>query len=447
MATDPGGHRRRRRPGRDRGRKAAFDGWSPDAPSRSGPSTCTRIAEGLAARTEEIAADHRRRGGHADHAVAARSRPACRRPTSASAAPGRRGLPVRGAGRQLAWSCASRSASSAASRRGTTRCTRSSPRSRPALAAGCTVVLKPSEVAPLNAFILAEVIDEVGLPAGVFNLVTGVGPVVGEAIAAAPRRRHGVASPARPAPASGSPSWPPQTVKRVALELGGKSANVILDDADLDTAVADRRRQVLPQLGPDLLGPHPHAGAPRQAGRGRGASPRRRPRRYTPGDPFETTTPPRPAGAPTSSATGSAATSTRASTRAPRSSPAAPSAPEGLDKGYFVQPTVFSDVTPDMTIAQEEIFGPVLSIMPYDDEDEAVRIANDTRLRPGRRRVVRRPRAGQGRRPAHAHRPGRDQRRRLQPEAPFGGYKQSGNGRELGKFGLEEFLEVKSLQL
>ena len=296
-------------------------------------------------------------------------------------------------------SCASRSASSAASRRGTTRCTRSSPRSRPALAAGCTVVLKPSEVAPLNAFILAEIIDEVGLPAGVFNLVTGVGPVVGEAIAAHPDvdmvSFTGSTRAGKRVAELGA-----ETVKRVALELGGKSANVILDDADLDKAVADGVGRLLPQLRPDLHRAHPHARAARAASTRPSAIAAAAAEAFTLGDPFDER---RPASARWSrppSATGCAATSRRASTRAPRSSPAAPSAPEGLDTGYFVQPTVFADVTRDMTIAQEEIFGPVLSIMPYDDEDEAVAHRQRHRLRPGRRRVVGRPRPRQGASPA-----------------------------------------------
>ena len=252
---------------------------------------------------------------------------AARRQHGRSYAEHPRRLRVRGADRQLARRRASRSASSAPSRRGTTRSTRSSPRSRPALAAGCTVVLKPSEVAPLNAFILAEIIDEVGLPAGVFNLVTGTGPVVGEAIAA------------HPDVDMVSFTGSTRAGKRVT-ELGA---------ADGQAGRARARRQVgqhhprrrrprraasppgvvrlLPQLGPDLLGAHPHARAPRRS-RTRSSSiaaaaaesvHRRRPGRRR--------RPPRPAHLRRPSATACAATSRRASTRAPRSSPAAPRRP------------------------------------------------------------------------------------------------------------------------
>jgi acyl-CoA reductase-like NAD-dependent aldehyde dehydrogenase len=313
----------------------------------------------------------------------------------------------------------------------------------PALAAGCTVVLKPSEVAPVNAFILAEVIDEVGLPAGVFNLVTGVGPVVGEAIAAHPdvdmvsftgstRAGKRVAELAA------------QTVKRVALELGGKSANVILDDADLQKAVTDGvgkcflnsgqtctalTRMLVPRV--KLTEVEAIAAAAAEA--------------FTPGDPFEKTS----RLGPLVSATQRERVRgyiAKGEEEGAKLVTGGADAPEGLDKGYFVKPTVFSEVTPDMTIAQEEIFGPVLAIMPYDDEDDAVRIANGTiyGLAGGvwsgdaerALRVARRLRAGQIEVNGGA----------FNAKAPFGGYKQSGVGREAGKYGLEEFLEVKALQ-
>jgi acyl-CoA reductase-like NAD-dependent aldehyde dehydrogenase len=313
----------------------------------------------------------------------------------------------------------------------------------PALAAGCTVVLKPSEVAPLNAFILAEIVDSVGLPAGVFNLVSGTGPVVGEAIAAHPdidmvsftgstragKRVSELAS---------------QTVKRVALELGGKSANIILDDADLAEVVpkgvfacylnsgqtcSAHTRMLVPRAKHDeaveiarraaeevTVGP---ADGDARLGPLISAAQRDRVRSYIQKGIDEGAT----------LVTGGV------------------EAPDGLDTGYFVRPTVFADVTTDMTIAQEEIFGPVLSILPYDDEDEAVRIANDTvyGLAGGvwsadqerAERVARRMRTGQVDVNGGSY----------NIEAPFGGYKQSGNGRELGTYGLDEFLEVKSLQL
>ena len=314
----------------------------------------------------------------------------------------------------------------------------------PALAAGCTVVLKPSEVAPLNAFILAEIIDEVGLPHGVFNLVTGVGPVVGEAIAAHPdvdmvsftgstragRRVSELAS---------------QTVKRVALELGGKSPNVILDDADLERAVVDGVGKCYLNSGQTcsaltrMIVPRSKLGEV-EAIAAKAAE------TYTTGDPFDSGT----RLGPLVSAVQRERVRNyinKGVEEGARLVTGGAEAPEGLDRGYFVRPTVFSDVRTDMTIAQEEIFGPVLAIIPYDTEDEAVEIANDTIYGlaggvwsgdPERAKAVaRRIRTGQVEVNGGS----------FNPMAPFGGYKQSGHGRELGKFGLEEYLEVKSLQL
>jgi len=314
----------------------------------------------------------------------------------------------------------------------------------PALAAGCTVVLKPSEVAPLNAFILAEIIDSAGLPAGVFNLVTGTGPVVGEAIAAHPdvdmvsftgstragKRVSELAS---------------ATVKRVALELGGKSPNIILDDADLEKAITDgvgkcflNSGQTCSALTRMLVPRSKLAEAEKIAARVAET--------YTPGDPFDSST----RLGPLVSATQRDRVRNyinKGIEEGAKLVTGGAEAPDGLDKGYFVQPTVFSDVRNDMTIAQEEIFGPVLSILPYDTEDEAVQIANDTiyGLAGGvwsgdaerAKRVARRLRTGQVEVNGGS----------FNPLAPFGGYKQSGHGRELGKFGIEEYLEVKSLQL
>src|SRR3954470_614099 len=314
----------------------------------------------------------------------------------------------------------------------------------PALAAGCTVVAKPSEITPLNAFVLAEIIHEVGLPAGVFNLVPGLGPVVGEALAAHPgidmvsftgstpagERRFGGAA---------------ATVKRVALELGGKSPNVILDDADLMRAVPDgigkcflNSGQTCSALTRMLV---PREKLPEVAAIATAAL-----EHFPVGDPLEPghTLGPLVSGAQRERVRGYIR---RGIEEGAKVVAGGEGPPEGLPEGYFVKPTVFSEVTPEMTIAQEEIFGPVLVLMPYDDEDDAVRIANDTvyGLAGGvwsgdeerARRVARRIRTGQVEVNGAA----------FNPLAPFGGYKQSGHGRELGKFGLEEFLETKAIQL
>ncbi|WP_194904583.1 aldehyde dehydrogenase family protein [Catenulispora rubra] len=310
-----------------------------------------------------------------------------------------------------------------------------------ALAAGCTVVLKPSEVAPLSAFVLAEIIDECGFTAGAFNLVTGVGPVVGEALAAHPdvdmvsftgsngagRRVAELAGP---------------TVKRVALELGGKSPNVILDDADLPTAVAGGVASAFLNSGQTcsaltrMIVPRAHLAEVERLARSAAES-------FTVGDPFDART----RLGPLISAVQRDRVRgyiVRGLAEGARLITGGAEAPDGLDRGYFVRPTVFSDVTPDMTIAREEIFGPVLVIIAYDTEDEAVEIANDTvyGLAAGvsgseqrAHRVARRIRAGQVR--VNGERPSWD--------APFGGYKQSGLGREHGRYGLEEFLEVKAV--
>jgi acyl-CoA reductase-like NAD-dependent aldehyde dehydrogenase len=314
----------------------------------------------------------------------------------------------------------------------------------PALAAGCTVVLKPSEVAPLNAFILADIIDEVGLPAGVFNMVTGVGPVVGEAIAAHPdvdmvsftgstragKRVSEVAA---------------QNVKRVALELGGKSPNVILEDADFERAVSDGVGKAFLNSG-QTCSALTRMLVPRSRLEEAEAIAVKAAESYTPGDPFAdgTRLGPLVSAAQRERVRGYINKGVEEGAKL-LTGGAEP--PEGLDKGYFVRPTVFSEVRTDMTIAQEEIFGPVLSIIPYDTEEEAVAIANDTVYGlaggvwagdPDRaKEVARKLRTGQVEVNGGS----------FNPLAPFGGYKQSGHGRELGKFGLEEFLEVKSLQL
>ncbi|HEY6780497.1 MAG TPA: aldehyde dehydrogenase family protein, partial [Thermoleophilaceae bacterium] len=236
----------------------------------------------------------------------------------------------------------------------------------PALAAGCTVVLKPSEIVPLNAFILAEVIEAAGLPAGVFNLVTGTGPIVGEAIAGHPgvdmvsftgstragRRVSELAS---------------ATVKPVAMELGGKSPNVILDDADLSKAVPDGVGKCYLNSGQTcsaltrMLVPSEKLAEAEQSATQAAES-------FTPGDPFEDSTRLGPLVSETQRERVRGYIE-KGENEGAKLLTGGAAAPEGLDKGYFVRPTVFSEVTPEMTIAQEEIFGPVLAIQPYDGED------------------------------------------------------------------------------
>jgi aldehyde dehydrogenase (NAD+) len=312
----------------------------------------------------------------------------------------------------------------------------------PALAAGCTMVLKPSEIAPFDAIIFAEILHDAGVPAGVFNLVNGDGPGVGTALSQHPdvdmmsftgSTRAGVLVARNAAP----------TVKRVAQELGGKSANIILDDADFEKAVSAGAGECFENTGQSCNAPT---------------------RMLVPADRMDEAA---------SIAAGVAAMTKVGDPRAEGTevgpvvselqwnkiqdliqagidegatlAAGGTGRPDGLDKGYYVKPTVFADVSNDMTIAREEIFGPVLSIIPYTDEDDAIRIANDTLyglsgcVSSGdldrARRVASRMRTGM----VHingAH---------LDSAAPFGGYKQSGNGREWGAHGIEDFLEVKSI--
>ena len=313
----------------------------------------------------------------------------------------------------------------------------------PALAAGCTVVLKPSEVAPLNAFALAEVIDEVGLPAGVFNLVTGVGPVVGEAIAAHPKVDM-VSFTGSTRAGKRVMELAADSIKRVSLELGGKSANILLDDADFEKAVpagvfgcymnsgqtcSALTRMLVPR---DKLAQVEQLAATAAEG-------------FAPGDPFEEG---KLLGPLVSSVQRDRVRGyiNKGIAEGAKLVTGGAEAPEGLEKGFFVQPTVFSEVTRTMTIANEEIFGPVLSIIPYDTEEEAIAIANDTPYGlagavssgdPARaEKVARQLRTGQVDINGGA----------FNPSAPFGGYKQSGIGRERGRYGLEEFVETKAMQ-
>ncbi len=316
-----------------------------------------------------------------------------------------------------------------------------------AIAAGCTVVLKPSEVAPVDAFILADIINEIGLPAGVFNLVSGVGPVVGEAMASHPGidmvSFTGSTRAGKRVMQLGA-----ESIKKIALELGGKSANVLLDDLDEATfakAVADGVGKAFLNSGQTcsaltrMLVPRSRL-AEAEATAGATAS------AMVVGDPF--------AAGVHLGPLASAAQRDRVQGYIAKGIDEGATlvagglgAPEGLDVGFYVRPTVFSGVTPEMTIAQEEIFGPVLSILAYDDEEDAVRIANGVVYglaggvwsgdKAHAEQVARRLRTGQVEVNGGA----------FNPNAPFGGYKQSGIGREYGRFGLEEFLEIKSLQL
>ena len=315
-----------------------------------------------------------------------------------------------------------------------------------AMAAGCTVVLKPSEVAPVDAFILAEIIHEIGLPAGVFNMVTGVGPVVGEAIAAHPDvdmvSFTGSTRAGKRVAQLGA-----ENIKKVALELGGKSANVLLDDLDDATfqkAVSDGVGKAFLNSGQTcsaltrMLVPRTRLEQAEQIAAATAEA-------MVVGDPFAQGVHLGPLA--------SAAQRDRVQTyiqkgidEGAKLIAGGPGAPEGVEQGYYVRPTVFSDVRPDMTIAQEEIFGPVLSILPYEDEDEAVRIANGVVYglsggvwsgdKAHAEAVARKLRTGQVEVNGGA----------FNPNAPFGGYKQSGIGREYGPHGLSEFLEVKSIQ-
>jgi aldehyde dehydrogenase (NAD+) len=312
----------------------------------------------------------------------------------------------------------------------------------PAIAAGCTVVLKPSELSPFSALLFAEVMHDAGAPPGVFNLVNGTGEAVGAAMAAhsdvdmvsfTGSTRAGVLVAQAAAP----------TIKRVVQELGGKSPNVFLPDADFATAVPKGVLGMMRNVGQSCASPT------------RMVVPRARlaevedlaaetASAIVVGDPLDEATVLGPlANAPQFDKVQGLIEAGIA--EGAKLVCGGPGRPPGLNRGYFARPTVFSEVTPEMRIAQEEIFGPVLVLMPYDDEDDAIRIANATVYglsshvqsadREAARRVARRIRAGQ----VHINYPA------WSGHAPFGGYRQSGNGREYGVFGLEEYLEVKAI--
>jgi len=312
----------------------------------------------------------------------------------------------------------------------------------PALAAGCTMVLKPTELAPLNALIVAEILHDAGVPAGVFNLVNGDGPTVGQAIASHPgidmvsftgSTRAGI----QVAKAAAD------TVKRVTQELGGKSANIILDDADLGSAIGGGMMHCAMNSGQSCNAPTrmlvPAKLQDQAIAIAKGVA-----ESITVGGPFVEGTRIGPVVSEVQwqkiqrliqAGIDEGATLVTGG----------PGRPEGLDKGYYVRPTVFANVRNDMTIAREEIFGPVLSIIPYRDEDEAVKIANDTQY--GLAGYVSSKNLDRARKVAARLRAGQINVNGAQMDfaAPFGGYKQSGNGREWGVFGFEEFLETKAV--
>ncbi|WP_394374927.1 aldehyde dehydrogenase family protein [Stutzerimonas frequens] len=312
----------------------------------------------------------------------------------------------------------------------------------PALAAGCTMVLKPSEIAPFSAYLLARIFDEVGVPPGVFNLVNGDGPGVGAPLAAHPEvdlvsftgsTRAGTLVSTAAAP----------TVKRVALELGGKSANIILDDADLETAVKHGVRTMMLNTGQSCNAPSrmlvPLSKLDEVEHLAEHFC-----KEIVVGDPMHSDTNIGPL------ASGMQYEKVQDCIRQGVAEGAklicgGLGRPDGLESGYFAQPTIFSAVNKQMYIAREEIFGPVLCIMPYADENEAIQIANDSCY--GLSGYVSSGSLERARNVAKQLRTGAVHLNgaALDFTAPFGGYKQSGNGREWGKYGFEEFLEIKAV--
>jgi aldehyde dehydrogenase (NAD+) len=313
----------------------------------------------------------------------------------------------------------------------------------PALGAGCTVVLKPSGLAPLTAFLLADIVDEVGIPPGVVNVVSGEGAVIGEALASHPLVDM-ISLTGSTAAGTRVMQLAAATIKRVALELGGKSATIVLDDVDLETVVPQAVTGCFRNSGQNcsaltrLIVPRSQLGRVEELAAAVTEG-------WQPGDPFD----PSVKLGPLVSADQRRKVQGHIQAgldEGARLVTGGPDRPAGLDRGFFVQPTVFSGVESGMAIAQEEIFGPVLVILAYDTEDDAVRIANDSPY--GLSGAV------WSADPAHAEGVARRMRTgrvvvnggAFNPVAPFGGYKRSGIGRELGRFGLEEYLEVKTLQ-
>ncbi|MEQ8747306.1 aldehyde dehydrogenase family protein [Pyruvatibacter sp.] len=312
----------------------------------------------------------------------------------------------------------------------------------PALAAGCTMVLKPSEVAPLNAILVAEILHEAGVPKGVFNLVNGDGPSVGaplsshkdvDMVSFTGSTRAGILVAKAAA----------DTVKRVAQELGGKSPNIVLEDADIQAAVAGGVQGVMMNSGQSCNAPT-RMFVPASKNDEAKAVAKAAAEGVKAGDPFAEGTTIGPVVSEVQfnkiqdliqKGIDEGATLLTGGT----------GRPDGLNKGYYVRPTVFADVTPDMTISREEIFGPVLSILTYETEEQAIEMANDTEY--GLSSYVQSGNIEHAREVAGKIRAGNVHLNGAGPDfnAPFGGYKQSGNGREWGEFGFEEFLEVKAV--
>ncbi len=313
----------------------------------------------------------------------------------------------------------------------------------PAIAAGCTMVLKPSKEAPLNAFVLADILHEIGLPRGVFNLVSGHGSEIGEAIAGHPDVDMVSFTGSTKAGVRVS-ELAAASVKRVTLELGGKSANIVLDDADFPRAASSAIHACFGNSGQEcsaltrLLIPENSKDEVIEVISGKIG-------RYTVGDPMDNSNKCGPLVSKRQQDSVSAFISTGKSEGATLVA-GGEGMPEGLERGFFVKPTVFADVTPEMTLFREEIFGPVLSITTYSSEEEAIELANDSEygLSGGvwsgdldrAMDVAKKLRTGQVSINGGA----------FNVTAPFGGYKQSGLGREMGIHGLEEFLEIKSIQ-
>jgi aldehyde dehydrogenase (NAD+) len=311
----------------------------------------------------------------------------------------------------------------------------------PALAVGCTVLLKPSEVAPFSGQIFAEIIEAAQLPPGVFNLVQGEGPRVGAAIAAHPgidmvsitgSTRAGIEV-AREAAA---------TVKRVHQELGGKSPNIILEDADLNAAVTGSVNAVMQNSGQSCRAPTRML-VPNRLMDEVCAIAKQVAESWAPGDPEQSSRMgPVVSEAQWNKVQGLIEAGLQEGAKLVTGGPGRP---QGLNKGYFVKPTIFRDVKNDMTIAREEIFGPVLCIIGYDSEDEAIAIGNDTDY--GLAGYVHSKNLDHARAVAAQIRAGYVSLNNagLDLNAPFGGYKRSGNGREFGDHAFMEFLELKSV--